>query len=51
MFLKRTYCTEQGIYAMLYDNYKWSLTFKSCESLCCTFETYNIVYKLHLTNK
>ena len=35
---------------MLYDNYKWSLTFKSYESLCFTFEAYNIVYKLHLTH-
>ena len=32
---------------MFYNNYKWNITFKNCESLCCTFETYNIVHQLY----
>ena len=31
----------------IYKNYKWSITFKYCDSLCCTFVTYNIVHKLY----
>ena len=35
---------------MFYYNYKWNITFKNCESLCCTPETYNIVHQLYLNN-
>ena len=27
-----------------YNNYKWSIAFKTCELLCCTPETYLILY-------
>ena len=30
---------------MFNDNYKWNLTFKNCESPCCTPVTYIIMYK------
>ena len=30
-----------------YKNYKWSITFKSHESLYCTLVTYNIVHQLY----
>ena len=30
---------------MFYNNYKWSITFKHCESLYCTPVTLIIVYK------
>ena len=36
---------------MFYYNYKWNITFKNCESLCCTPETYNIVHQLYLDFK
>ena len=28
-------------YSHAYNNYKWSITFKNCESLYCTPVTYN----------
>ena len=34
------YIVQQGIQPIFYNNYKWSITFKNCESLCCTPETY-----------
>ena len=39
----RIYCAAQGIKPIFYYKYKWSITFKSCESLCCTLETYIIL--------
>ena len=30
----------------VYNNYKWSIVFKNCESLYCTPVTYNIVQQL-----
>ena len=38
-----TYCTRWGIWPIFY-NYKWSTTFKNCESLYCTPVTYIILY-------
>ena len=35
-----------GMQEIFYNNYKWSTTFKSCESLYCTPVTYNIVQQL-----
>ena len=32
---------------MLYNNYKWSITFKNSELLCCTSVTYIILYRNH----
>ena len=29
---------------MFYNNYIWSITFKNCESLCCTCDTHIILY-------
>ena len=29
---------------VLYDNCKWSITFKSCESLYCTSVAYIVLY-------
>ena len=34
----------QGTQPIFYNNYKWSVTFKNCESLCCTPVTYIILY-------
>ena len=33
---------------MFRSNYKWSITFKNCESPWCTPVTYNIVHQLYL---
>ena len=30
------YGTMQGIQPRFYNNYKWNITFKNCESLYCT---------------
>ena len=38
------YLTAQGIQPMFYKNYKWDITFKNCESLRCTLETYIRLY-------
>ena len=35
---------NMGKIANIYNNYKWSITFKNCESLCCTFVTYITLY-------
>ena len=40
------YCTAQGIQQIFYNNYKWGVTFKNCESLCCTLVTYIILYNI-----
>ena len=40
----RIYCIT-GIIANIL-NYKWSITFKHCESLYCTHVTYNILHQL-----
>ena len=44
-------CSSQGIKPIFYNNYKWNITFKKCESLCCTSEIYNIVHQLYLKKK
>ena len=33
------------------NNYKWSITFKSCEPLYCTPVTYRIVEQLYFNSK
>lgn len=35
----------------IFSNYKWSATFKNCESLCCTPETCIISYINHTAIK
>ena len=45
------YCTAQGIQAMYYNSYKWSTTFKNCDSLCCTPEAYIISYINYISLK
>ena len=37
-------CTLQGTQPIFYHNYKWNTTFKNCESLCHTPETYVKLY-------
>ena len=32
---------------IFYNNFKWSITFKNCESLCCMPVTYNMVHQLY----
>lgn len=32
--------TAQGTQLKIYNNYKWSIIFNSCEYLCCTCETH-----------
>ena len=39
----RIYCATQGTQLILYSNYKWSITFKNCESYW-TPVTYIILY-------
>lgn len=41
---------RRGIQPRLYNNYKWTITFKICESIYCTPETYNAVHQLYLNN-
>ena len=43
----RIYCTAQGIQPIFYNDYKWSITFKNCESLYCTPVTYNVAHQLY----
>ena len=54
-FLKLEYFkaakTAKGMQPIFYNNYKWSITFKNCKSLCCTPDTYNIVNPLYLNKK
>ena len=38
------YGTAQGIELIFCTNYKWNITFKNCESLRCTLETYVILW-------
>ena len=45
------YCTAQGIQPISYNNYKQNVTFKNCDSLCCTTESYNMVHQLYLNKK
>ena len=45
------YCKTQRLPAILYNNYKWRITFKNCESLCCTPETYIILYINYTSRK
>ena len=33
----------QGMWPIFYNNYKWTVTFKSCESLYCAPENYVII--------
>ena len=40
----RIYCTVWGIQPIFYNNYKWSIVSKDCDSLCCPPETYIILY-------
>ena len=42
--ITRIYYTTQGIQPIFDNNYKWSITFKNCESQRCTSETYIILY-------
>ena len=42
--ITRIYYTTQGIQPICYNNSKQDITFKNCESLCCTLETYIILY-------
>ena len=44
------HCTTQGIQLIFYNNYKWSITFKNCESLYCTLVIYIILY-INYTSK
>ena len=37
-------------FVIIYNNYKWSITFKICESIYCIPETYNTVPQLYLNN-
>ena len=37
------YCPTQGLQSIYYNDYKWSITFKNCESLCFTPGTYIIL--------
>ena len=37
---ERKYCTPWGIGSIFYNSSKCNKTFKICESLCLTFETY-----------
>ena len=43
-YATRIYCTTWGIQPVFYNNYKWSITFKNCESLYCILVTYIILY-------
>ena len=36
---------------MFYHNYKWSINFKNCESLCCVPVTYIILYSNYTSIK
>ena len=51
------YVVQHGIEPIFYNNYKWSMTFKNCCTLCCTitmlytYKLYNIVYQLYLNLK
>ena len=38
------HCTRWGLWPILYNTYNWSITFKTCDSLCCTPVTYIILY-------
>ena len=38
------YCIRWEIQPIFYNNYKWSITFKNCESLYFIPVTYNFVY-------
>ena len=38
------YCTTWGILKISYNNFKWSMTYKNCESLCCVPVIYNHMY-------
>lgn len=42
--------TAQGTWLKIYNNYKWSIIFNSCEYLCCTCET-PVVNQLYLNLK
>ena len=47
----RMHCTTEGVQSVFYNYYKWSITFKNCESLYCTPVTYNTVQQLCLEKK
>ena len=38
------YHITQGIQQIFYNNYKWNITFKNCESLYYTPVTYIVLY-------
>ena len=42
----KIYCTTWGLQPIFYHNYKWSITFKTCELLYCTHVTYSIIHQL-----
>ena len=43
--------TTQEIQSIFYNNYKWNITFKNCESLYCTYVTYIMLYQLYFNKK
>ena len=44
-------CTTWGIYPIVYNNYKWNIAFKPCESPYGTPVAYNIVHQLYVNKK
>ena len=42
------YIVQQGIQPKFYNSYKWNVTFKNCDSLCCTPETYIMLYIIYI---
>ena len=52
--LKEYILQHREIQPIFYNNYKWSIIFKNCESLCCIPETYKFVnqpYHLYVESK
>ena len=47
----RIYCTTQETQPIFYNNFKWGIIFKTCESLYCTPVTYNVVHQLYFNFK
>lgn len=42
------YCTAWEIQPVFYNNYKWTVTFKNCESLYCTYCNLSNIVELYL---
>ena len=47
----RIHCTTQGICPISYNIYKWSITFKHCETLHFIPITYNTLHEPHFNKK